>query len=169
MLLLSEVKPVSDIDRVMRSNLKLKHLQLVVALDEFRHLGRSAEFLSLTQPAVSKSLAETPAVTLLYVDPPLLRSVALELGSDGVERYHAENGAYAMKKARTALKRAQIPFAEKVVVGEPAESIVKQAKSGKADLIVMGTHGRGALKQLLVGSVALKVIATSPVPVVVAR
>ncbi|WP_454257843.1 universal stress protein [Pseudoxanthomonas mexicana] len=118
---------------------------------------------------LSKSLAETPAVTLLYVDPPLLRSVALELGSDGVERYHAENGAYAMKKARTALKRAQIPFAEKVVVGEPAESIVKQAKSGKADLIVMGTHGRGALKQLLVGSVALKVIATSPVPVVVAR
>ncbi|HMN83935.1 MAG TPA: LysR substrate-binding domain-containing protein [Burkholderiaceae bacterium] len=49
---------MSDIDRVLRSNLKLKHLQLVVALDEFRHLGRSAEFLSLTQPAVSKSLAE---------------------------------------------------------------------------------------------------------------
>jgi len=49
---------VSDIDRVLRSNLKLKHLQLIVALDEFRHLGRSAEFLSLTQPAVSKSLAE---------------------------------------------------------------------------------------------------------------
>lgn len=118
---------------------------------------------------LSKSLAETPTVTLLYVDPPLLRSVALELGGDGVERYHAENGTYALKKARTALKRAQIPFIEKVLVGEPAESIVKQAKAAKADLIVMGTHGRGALKQLLVGSVALKVIATSPVPVVVAR
>jgi DNA-binding transcriptional LysR family regulator len=49
---------MSDIDRVLRSNLKLKHLQLIVALDEFRHLGRSAEFLALTQPAVSKSLAE---------------------------------------------------------------------------------------------------------------
>lgn len=49
---------MSDIDRVLRSNLKLRHLQLIVALDEFRHLGRSAEFLSLTQPAVSKSLAE---------------------------------------------------------------------------------------------------------------
>ena len=47
-----------DIDRVLRSNLKLRHLQLIVALDEFRHLGRAAEFLSLTQPAVSKSLAE---------------------------------------------------------------------------------------------------------------
>ncbi|HKX41785.1 MAG TPA: LysR substrate-binding domain-containing protein, partial [Burkholderiaceae bacterium] len=49
---------MSDIDRVLRSNLKLRHLQLLVALDQFRHLGRAAEFLSLTQPAVSKSLAE---------------------------------------------------------------------------------------------------------------
>jgi DNA-binding transcriptional LysR family regulator len=47
-----------DLDRVLRSNLKLKHLQLLVALEEFRHLGRAAEFLALTQPAVSKSLAE---------------------------------------------------------------------------------------------------------------
>jgi DNA-binding transcriptional LysR family regulator len=49
---------MADIDRVLRSNLKLKHLQLLVALDQFRHLGRAAEFLSLTQPAVSKTLAE---------------------------------------------------------------------------------------------------------------
>ena len=50
-------KPAS-MDRVLRSNLKLKHLQLLVALDEFRHLGRASEYLSLTQPAVSKTLAE---------------------------------------------------------------------------------------------------------------
>ncbi|MDN3920593.1 LysR substrate-binding domain-containing protein [Roseateles violae] len=49
---------MSDTDRVLRSNLKLRHLQLLVALDEFRHIGRAAEFLSVTQPAVSKTLAE---------------------------------------------------------------------------------------------------------------
>ncbi|GHC17353.1 LysR family transcriptional regulator [Aidingimonas halophila] len=49
---------MSDIDRVLRSNLKLRHLQLLVALDEFRHIGRVAEFLILTQPAVSKMLSE---------------------------------------------------------------------------------------------------------------
>ena len=49
---------MTSIDRVLRSNLKLKHLQLLVALDEFRHLGRVAEFLSVTQPAMSKTLAE---------------------------------------------------------------------------------------------------------------
>ncbi len=50
------------IDRVLRSNLKIRHLQLLVALDEFRHLGRVAEFLSVTQPAVSKTLAEIERV-----------------------------------------------------------------------------------------------------------
>lgn len=35
------------IDRVLRSNLKLKHLQLLVALDPLRHLGRTAEFLGI--------------------------------------------------------------------------------------------------------------------------
>lgn len=49
---------MGHIDRILRSNLKLRHLQLLVALDEFRHLGKAAEFLSVTQPAVSKILAE---------------------------------------------------------------------------------------------------------------
>lgn len=48
----------TSIDRVLRSNLKLKHLQLLVALDQLRHLGRTAEFLSVSQPAVSKMLSE---------------------------------------------------------------------------------------------------------------
>lgn len=48
----------TTIDRVLRSNLKLKHLQLLVALEQLRHLGRTAEFLSVSQPAVSKMLGE---------------------------------------------------------------------------------------------------------------
>ncbi|KWR76526.1 LysR substrate-binding domain-containing protein [Cupriavidus sp. IDO] len=49
---------MANIDRALRSNIKLRHLQLLVALDEFRHLGRTAEFLSVSQPAVSKVLTE---------------------------------------------------------------------------------------------------------------
>jgi DNA-binding transcriptional LysR family regulator len=48
----------TTIDRVLRSNLKLKHLQLLIALDQFRHLGQTAQFLSVSQPAVSKTLGE---------------------------------------------------------------------------------------------------------------
>lgn len=53
---------MAHLDRVFRSNLKLRHLQLVVALDEFRHLGRTAEFLAVSQPAVSRMLSEVEAM-----------------------------------------------------------------------------------------------------------
>jgi DNA-binding transcriptional LysR family regulator len=53
---------MARIDRALRSNLKLRHLQLVVALDEFRHVGRTAEFLSVSQPAVSRMLGEVEAM-----------------------------------------------------------------------------------------------------------
>jgi DNA-binding transcriptional LysR family regulator len=52
------MRGMSQIDRVLRSNIKLRHLQLLVALDQFRHLGRTAEFLAVSQPAVSKMLSE---------------------------------------------------------------------------------------------------------------
>ena len=53
---------MAQIDRVLRSNIKLRHLQLVVALDQFRHLGRTAEFLSVSQPAVSRMLREVESM-----------------------------------------------------------------------------------------------------------
>ncbi|AMO22571.1 LysR substrate-binding domain-containing protein [Ramlibacter solisilvae] len=53
---------MSRIDRALRSNLKLRHLQLVVALDQFRHLGRTAEFLAVSQPAVSRMLGEVESM-----------------------------------------------------------------------------------------------------------
>jgi len=43
-------------DRYMRGHLKLRHLQLLVALDDLRSVGRVAAYLNVSQPAVSKTL-----------------------------------------------------------------------------------------------------------------
>lgn len=45
------------------------------------------------------------------------------------------------------------------------EEIVRGAKEKGADLLVLGTHGRAGLNHLLMGSVAEKVVRTSPIPV----
>jgi len=42
----------------IRGNLKPKHLQLLVFLDDFRSLTKVADYLNVTQPAVSKALAD---------------------------------------------------------------------------------------------------------------
>lgn len=49
--------PMARLDWYIRSNLKLSHLQLIVALDEHRHLGKVAAHMNVSQPAVSKTLA----------------------------------------------------------------------------------------------------------------
>jgi nucleotide-binding universal stress UspA family protein len=51
--------------------------------------------------------------------------------------------------------------------GHPAASILDVAGEVDADLIVLGTHGRRALDRVLMGSVAERLVRTSPVPVLV--
>lgn len=49
---------MAQVDWYIRRNLKLKQLYLVVALDDLRNIGKVAASLNVTQPAVSKALAE---------------------------------------------------------------------------------------------------------------
>lgn len=56
-----------------------------------------------------------------------------------------------------------------LLCGTPEEAIVDLAKQEGADLIVMGTAGRRGVAGLLLGSVASRVIATAPCPVLTVR
>jgi DNA-binding transcriptional LysR family regulator len=49
-------------DWFLRSRLKLRHLQLLLAIDEQRNLHRAAERMNIAQPAASKLLAEVEAI-----------------------------------------------------------------------------------------------------------
>ena len=53
--------------------------------------------------------------------------------------------------------------------GVPADEILAVAAEVRADLIVMGTHGRRGFSHLLMGSVAERVVRTSPIPVLTVR
>lgn len=53
----------------------------------------------------------------------------------------------------------------RLMMGEPAESILRAAQEAKADMIVMGTHGRTGLTRLLMGSVAEAVVREAKCPV----
>lgn len=52
-----------------------------------------------------------------------------------------------------------------VAVGVPATRIRAAIDEHDADCVVLGTHGRSGLSRVLIGSVAEKVVRTSPVPV----
>jgi nucleotide-binding universal stress UspA family protein len=51
----------------------------------------------------------------------------------------------------------------------PADEIASYARTHGINLVVMGTHGRSGVSHLLLGSVAEKVVRTSPCPVLTVR
>jgi len=53
--------------------------------------------------------------------------------------------------------------------GIPAEEIVRAAEQAKAEVLVLGTHGRTGVAKMLLGSVAARVVATAPCPVLTVR
>jgi nucleotide-binding universal stress UspA family protein len=65
--------------------------------------------------------------------------------------------------------KAGVRAAARTVTGDPSAQIVRTARSTRADLIVIGTHGRRGISKFLLGSVAERVIATAPCPVLTVR
>jgi nucleotide-binding universal stress UspA family protein len=77
-------------------------------------------------------------------------------------------------KLREVLHRFRAPdrkvrVEHRVVEGDPAEEILRQAGRTGCDLIVMGTHGRTGLGSLFLGSVAQEVLRNAPCPVVTVK
>jgi nucleotide-binding universal stress UspA family protein len=70
-----------------------------------------------------------------------------------------------LARARTARVRARGLLLE----GVAHEQIVRAARRQRADLIVIGTHGRTGVARFFLGSVAARVTATAPCPVLTVR
>lgn len=85
---------MARLDWYIRANLKLRHLQLLVALDDLRSVRRVAAHLNVTQPAVSKTLAalETGLAATLF-----------ERTARGIEP--TEMGACLIRHAREILRQ----------------------------------------------------------------
>jgi nucleotide-binding universal stress UspA family protein len=78
-------------------------------------------------------------------------------------------GSQALQKPAALLREAGVPCTAIVEVGEPGPLIAACAKKQACDMIVMGTRGMNAVGKLLLGSVAVKVLHLSRVPVMLVK
>jgi nucleotide-binding universal stress UspA family protein len=164
---LTSINAAATPQPILDGTLKLRRgtMRILLAVDGSHPGNRAARFVV----KLSSGLVEKPRVTLLYVDEPLLRSVTVELGAEGTARYHAENGRYALRLPKAALKRGDVDFEEQMLIGDPAEMIVKVASASRSNLIVMGSHGRSAFQSVFLGSVTIKVLTHTETPVTIIR
>ena len=66
-------------------------------------------------------------------------------------------------------RRAGVRVKSLLLEGIAHERIVRAARGRKADVVVIGTHGRTGLARLFLGSVASRLLAVSPCPVLTVR
>jgi universal stress protein A len=121
----------------------------------------------LAQPFNAEVIILYVVEPIVYATPTDLYGATADLGTVIQEQE---------RSGRTQLQRLQARYSKKIrklravqQTGTPYVAITGAAKKLKVDLIVMSTHGRTGLSHLLMGSVAEKIVRTSPCPVLTVR
>ena len=108
-------------------------------------------------------------IHLVNVQTPFSHDVSRFVSHEQTLAFHREESEQALRGACALLDAAGARYICHLEVGKVAEVITGLAKSLQCDQIVMGTHGRGALKELLLGSITLKVLQLSEIPVLLVK
>lgn len=144
----------------------------------FKHILLATDGSSASEHAAALAVklarAHDARLTALYVVDPYPYLGIGESNPAGFQAYMSAAMTHAAEAhARVAELceatpgvKVEMRVAEQVAA---APGIVQSAKDVDADLIVVGSHGRTGVARLMIGSVAAKVVAESPVPVLVAR
>jgi nucleotide-binding universal stress UspA family protein len=104
-------------------------------------------------------------IHLLNVQPAFSRDIAQFSSRRSRQELHREQSDAALAAARKELDSHSIPYAVHYAVGDSAQVIADTAARLHCDEIVMSTGRKNALTRLVEGSVAVRVVELSPVPV----
>lgn len=125
--------------------------------------------------AVGLARTHGSRLTALYVADPYPYMGIGEVNPMGLQAYAAAAQqlaaqAHAQVEALCTKDGAPVTLQARLLEDvAAARGIVETAKGDGIDLVVMGSHGRSGFARLMLGSVATKVVAESPVPVLVTR
>jgi nucleotide-binding universal stress UspA family protein len=141
-----------------------------------RRILHATDFSRASTPAlkgaISMAKANHAALTVVHVMAP----PSLALPGEGYvspalyESLESSARAAAQKRLNAVLSRARAAGVRArglLLEGVPHELIARAAR--KADLLVIGTHGRSGLAKLFLGSVASRLVALAPCPVLTVR
>jgi nucleotide-binding universal stress UspA family protein len=127
---------------------------------------------SRTAVRLASALARRRGASLLIVHaiaPPTLAFPQVPIGASPRESERSMAAEVAIARIASEIGDAGIAVQTRVVLGLPAQVVLEVTRGGEVDLVVVGSHGRRGAAHLFVGSVAEKVVAASPCPVLVTR
>jgi nucleotide-binding universal stress UspA family protein len=147
-------------------------------MSRFRRILHPSDFSRASRAAFAKAVelakSDRAELVLVHVLGPILVPAEAFVPARAYEDMWASARAKAQELGALAgrAKQAGVRATTVLVEGSTAtahEEIARAARRKRADLIVMGTHGRTGIARVFLGSVASRVVATSPCPVLTVR
>jgi len=140
-----------------------------------RRILHPSDFSTASQPAFRKAVelakASRAEVTIVHVLSPVMPVLGDGYISPKVyDELITSSRAWAQKqlvKRIASARAAGVKAKGRLMEGIAHEQIVRAAR--RTDVVVMGTHGRSGLAKFFVGSVAGRVVAAAPRPVLTVR
>ena len=86
-----------------------------------------------------------------------------------IDRHTRRWSVEQLRKLTARAAKAGVRVVGILQEGEPARETVRTARAKRADFLIVGTHGRTGLARFFVGSVASRLVATAPCPLVTVR
>lgn len=139
--------------------------KILCPVDFYDPAGTVAEYCSLLARALDAE------VLALYVAPRMNRYAELYVEHEDLEHVVESIVTGAKQKMEQLItKHFSGLRAQGVVrIGYAPEEILKAIEEDNVDMVIMGTHGRRGINHVIFGSVAEKVVKSSPVPVTTIR
>lgn len=146
-------------------------------MKRIRRIVHPSDFSRASAPAFTRAvdMAKANRAELLLIHvftpgvPPLGQAHMRPSVFADLEASALAHGKKQLEKLVAKARRARVHARGLLLEGLPHESINQVARRKRADLVVMGTHGRTGFARFFLGSVASRVLATAPCPVMTVR
>ncbi|HEY6050593.1 MAG TPA: universal stress protein [Thermoanaerobaculia bacterium] len=137
----------------------------------------ATDFSAFSEPALEAAIGEArdrnAELVIAHVYPPPAKSAIDDVFVPGLSgEIEAATCDQAIRRLEPLLLRARkagVSARALALEGSPERMVLESARSLDAALVVIGTHGRQGVRRLLLGSVAAKIVAGSPCPVLTVR
>jgi nucleotide-binding universal stress UspA family protein len=140
--------------------------KLLVPID-----GSNAALRALREAIALAKLVPGSSVHVVHAheEPVIYGEIAVYVPREKMDQLQREHSEAILEAAEAELKPAGVAYTREVLVGPIGLTLARHAERLGCDAIVMGRHGRTTLGDMLVGSVAMKVLHASKLPVLLVR
>jgi nucleotide-binding universal stress UspA family protein len=133
--------------------------------------GSGAALRALKQAIGLARLAPGSSIHLVHAheEPLIYGEIAVYVPREKMAQMQSGHSEALLAGAEAELKTAGLPYTKEVLSGPLGQTIAGHAERLGCDAIVMGRHGKSMLGDMLMGSVAMKVLHASKLPVMLVR